>query len=542
MKKSNFLLILIFALILRLLFINKPQGLWNDEYVSWMISQKPLFNGFWQGVWGQCHMPFYYLYLKFFTSVFGNNDIILRLSSIIPGILAIPVMYLVGKIAHSQKVGKYCAVFCSISSFLIFYSQEVRLYSLLFLLSALSLLFTLKITKKPNRKNLLGYIITNFLIIATHTIGFVYVFFNLVYVSFKLAKSHLKTIITIWTGIIISGISMLPLIIKIFTEKTFSQWWGYFTPSKIVFLFSDYFSPWLINLTNAPDIYLFNPTPNFFIFSTIPTIIAGTLILKALFKKENIEIFSVALLTLTVLIAAAISGKLVLLTKYSIEIYPVLILLACLGLSYINNNLLRKIIAILYLGITLVFMAVNPRAPQRFPRPEGHKIVADMLINCKLNEGDSILIIYYAYDRFEKYFDFSPFINSSINKGNFPAYMTPESNYSLAYENGHELYKSVLASSKNDYFSEKFNTEILSNIKPGQNLVIITFDGVSMLSDQNIQHITSNEKIFSKTPIMYLIFSHIKNKAIEQSLKTLDLTGYQSGGSWSVIKFTKLHK
>ena len=86
---------------LRISFLNKPEGLWNDEYVSWFISSVPFSEGFWSEVLKQCHMPLYYLFLKPFT---GCSDLILRLTSVLVGVLAIPVMYLVGK-EFSKKCG-----------------------------------------------------------------------------------------------------------------------------------------------------------------------------------------------------------------------------------------------------------------------------------------------------------------------------------------------------------------------------------------------------------------------------------------------------
>ena len=125
--------------LLRMTFLNKPEGLWNDEYVSWYIANTPLGNGFLQEVLKQCHMPLYYLYLKPFA---GCSDLILRLTSVVAGVVAIPVMYLVGK-EFSKKTANIAAVITSILPFLIYYSQEVRFYSLLFTFSALSLLFTI---------------------------------------------------------------------------------------------------------------------------------------------------------------------------------------------------------------------------------------------------------------------------------------------------------------------------------------------------------------------------------------------------------------
>ena len=137
--------IILFGLLLRLSFINKPEGLWNDEYVSWFVANTS--EGFWQEVFKQCHMPLYYLYLKPFTQF---SDIVLRLTSVIPGVIAVWIMYLTGR-EFSKKAALYSALITSVLSFLVYYSQEVRFYSLLFLFSALSLLYTVRVIKNAFR-------------------------------------------------------------------------------------------------------------------------------------------------------------------------------------------------------------------------------------------------------------------------------------------------------------------------------------------------------------------------------------------------------
>ena len=184
-KHLGILGIVLIGLILRLIYINKPDGLWNDEYVSYMISATPFFTGFADAVKSQCHMPFYYLYLKFFMTLFGQSDLLLRLTSVLAGVIAIPVMYFTGK-ERDDNTAYLCAGFTALSSFLIYYSQEVRLYSILFLFSALTLLYTIKVIKNPVKKNFIFCAIFNFLIIFTHTIGFVFVFFNLIFLSINL--------------------------------------------------------------------------------------------------------------------------------------------------------------------------------------------------------------------------------------------------------------------------------------------------------------------------------------------------------------------
>lgn len=541
MKKLYLCVILCLGIILRFIFLDKPEGLWNDEYVSYMISQKPLLDGFWQGVMSQCHMPFYYLYLKLSTILFGTNDYVLRLSSVIPGIMSIIAMYYAGKESNGKNTGFICALFCACSSFLIYYSQEVRLYSLLFLISACSLLYTLRILKNTCPKNVVGYVISNLFILFTHTIGFVYVFFNMLYVSKKLYKSFKKQIIFIWGSVVVVILAILPLVIKILTEKTFSQWWGHFTTSKVFFVFTDYFSPTLTNLTNSPDNFFYNPTLEFVIFCIVPALIAFGLIIRALFRKENRELFYIAMLTFTVLCAASISGKLVLLTKYSIEIYPILILLFALGASYIRIKTLKIGVLSIFFILSLGFIAGNPKAPQRIPRSEGHKIVGDILKNLNLKSGDYILFEYYAQDRFEKYFDFSKYNVLSINKGNFPEYLTQNGDYKKAYLSGHEFYKSTFSEQNNPYFANKLSDKITNKIIPGQNLAVVILDSVSFFGNQQMLSIVNSEN-YTKIPLFYLVFSHLKNQTVLNLMKTLEVEDFQTSGSWTVIKFTKLYK
>ena len=135
--------------------VDKPEGLWNDEYVSWFVASTPFIKGFWQEVLKQCHMPLYYLYLKPFA---GCSDLVLRLTSVIPSVLSVYVMYLVGK-EFSKKTAVYAGLVTAVLSFLVYYGQEVRFYSLLFLFSALLLLFTMKLLNgKKGRLFLFGSI------------------------------------------------------------------------------------------------------------------------------------------------------------------------------------------------------------------------------------------------------------------------------------------------------------------------------------------------------------------------------------------------
>lgn len=534
-------IITIIGVLIRVLFTNKAEGLWNDEYVSWFIASQPLTNGFIEGVKSQCHMPFYYLYLKFFMTFFGQSDLVLRLTSVLAGGLAIPVMYLAG-LEKDKKTGLFAAVLTALSSFLIYYSQEVRIYSVLFLFSALSLLFTLRLLKNQNKKNLIGLIISDFMILFTHTIGFVYVFFNIIFLSVFLYNNFKKEIQRLW--MILAGLCVVicPLIIKIFTTKSFSQWWGSFTPAKFGFLMTDYFSPVLTNLINSPDKFFYSPSAAFMVFALLPALIALFWIIKSLVKsKENIGLFVSAFFTILILCAAALMGKLVFITKYSIEIYPILLYLAAFGAMSINNKTVRYIIISVFCFIQVFYLAISPISAPKIRRPQGHAIVAELINKSNLNKGDIILLEYYPKERFEKYINFTNFKVVSINKGNFAEYLSPNTDYATAYKDGKTIYKDIFSSNENPYLKYKLYKEVIKDMKPNQSVAVVMLNSVAFYPSNVMMTITSDDDLYKKTPLLFLVFSHIKTQVFDDLSESLVRIDFKSKGEWAVIKFTKLN-
>lgn len=480
-------LITLLGILLRLTFINKPEGLWNDEYVSWYVSSTPFLEGFWSEVLKQCHMPLYYLYLKPFA---GFNDLVLRLTSTIPGVIAIPVMYLVGK-EFSKKIGIFSAIITSILSFLIYYSQEVRFYSLLFLFSSLSLLFTIKYIKNSSKKNLLGYILSNSLILLTHVLGGIYLFFNLVYVFYKkkkISKSVIIVFATILPIIAFLGLNILKMLPS-------SQWWGHFSYTNILFLFSDYFSPILTNNVNAPAVFFYNSSLTFWLL--IPTIIAlvGFIfgIRKALFL--NILAFFV-ILTMSIL---AICGKLVFITKYSIEILPILILTVAIGFSSLKK--IGTILLIAFISLHL-FSIFTPNYVTKIFRQEGHRIVGEVL---KLHNSEVIVFTYYEPERFERYIDLSDKKTLHISKSNRFEYLDDAK-------------------------------QVLKDVNLGQTVSIVFLNSVSFFDAKTVELNKDNPKI----PEMFLTFSSIRNQL--QSILNSNYSEYKVSqiGAWTIISAKRI--
>lgn len=532
LTNKNFWAVIFFVFlgtVLRLIFIDKPEGLWNDEYVSWAIASIPLGKKFFEGIATQCHMPFYYFYLKFFIHFFGNSDLMLRLTSVLTGVLSIIAMYFMGKEIKDEKLGIFCAGFSAISSFLIYFSQEVRFYSILFLFSALLNTYMIKLIKSPNIRNLFWYLIWSFLVITTHSIGFVFVFFCSVFASMALLKDEkLKPlIIKLWSITLITLLTLMPLIINIFTTHPLSQWWSDFSISKIFFILTDYFSPTLTNIVSAPPNFFYDLTLKFIIFAIIPMVIAIIGIILAVKKNEPFakKLLSISLCYLATLIVMSLAGKLVLATKYSIEVYPALIAIVGIGLLS-SKHVFNKLLIFLLCSINLFYLLVSTHSAPRLHRSEGHKIVADLIKNANLQSGDMIVLTYYPKERFEKYTNFNNYEVVEIDKGNFENYLGMKKN--IEFKNRH-----------NEKFTNEYKKNILKKLKKNRTLAILILHDVSVYSPTQMHILSKDESKLSRTPILFLAFSDLKNKLLEESIKNLQIYRYEERGSWALVTFKK---
>lgn len=152
------------------------QDIGNDEMINFLISSLDLREIF-HAILVEIHPPLYY-YLLHSWMYLGNNLGTLRVLSVIFGIFTIPFVYLVGEKCYGKKVGLLSCVFISISPFYIFYSQEMRMYSLSPFLAIVCVWLFLRIIEKNEKKIWVLFIIFTVLGLYTH-----YSFFYLLFVE-----------------------------------------------------------------------------------------------------------------------------------------------------------------------------------------------------------------------------------------------------------------------------------------------------------------------------------------------------------------------
>jgi len=141
------------------------QSIWLDEAFSIYYSQQELMNII---SLRDPSPPLYYTLLHFWIKFSGISESGVRLLSVIFGTASIFIIYLLGTCILNKEAGIFSAILLAFSPLHIYYSQEARTYSLLFLLTLLSMYFYCKFDKNASKWNLFGYFISTVLLLYSH--------------------------------------------------------------------------------------------------------------------------------------------------------------------------------------------------------------------------------------------------------------------------------------------------------------------------------------------------------------------------------------
>jgi mannosyltransferase len=110
---------------------------------------------------------YFFLVLPFY--LLSNNELILRLPSVFSGVCSIPLIFLLGKQLANQRVGIIAALLLTLSPFHLYYSQELRPYSLFMFLALLALVMFNKFLEGHKTIYLWLTVVSITLGIYTHT-------------------------------------------------------------------------------------------------------------------------------------------------------------------------------------------------------------------------------------------------------------------------------------------------------------------------------------------------------------------------------------
>jgi uncharacterized membrane protein len=138
--------LLLLGLILRLPLLNG--SFWLDEAAQALESSRPLTQQL--QIRDDFQPPLIHLLIHFMM-IFSQSEWFLRTgAAVIPGLITIWGVYEIGKRVQNKTTGYIAALLMATSSFHIFYSQELRPYSLPTLFGVLSWLLIIQLDKKKN--------------------------------------------------------------------------------------------------------------------------------------------------------------------------------------------------------------------------------------------------------------------------------------------------------------------------------------------------------------------------------------------------------
>jgi mannosyltransferase len=143
--------ITLLAAVIRVLYVSS-KSLSLDEGFSVYMSHTSS-AGFWSIIWnGELNMALYYALLRVWLHV-GTTEFVIRLLSVLFGILTIPVVYFLALRLFGRIQAAGAALLLALHPFHVALSQTARGYSLVVLLISLSSLFFLRTLASPNALN-----------------------------------------------------------------------------------------------------------------------------------------------------------------------------------------------------------------------------------------------------------------------------------------------------------------------------------------------------------------------------------------------------
>lgn len=534
------------AVFVRLLNIDKPYGLWYDEMLTYTFSSSSFPFGLIKTLARfDFHMPLYYVYVHFWMKLFGTSDAVLRCSSLVWGVLTIPAFFWLGKVYKSDKVGYLLASVAVLSPILIYFSQEFRFYSMLMFFSTLALISIIKLTQEPEKKYFWLFGISNLIILYIYTMGIIFVSleFLVLFIHFYFFKKDLlKTFLKFCLVFFICSIPYLILFYNfsvaagklIIYPFLFSKVDFY----SIVSLINDWFSPFLTNQfglsSKTYDRYLQTPflTGMLYVFSatTICFVIGFISGLRQINRKL---IYLLVILSgfLGVDIVMAITGHLTIYTKYTLICFPILLLISVDGLTAIKSTSFKKILLFIIFAMYIFNVIDYKKMPAYFDRANGYKILTDGLYKNKLTKNDYILypggaIMIQKYLSNVHVIDFDLLSAIMVDKKKDYAYKIFDKNFVLTTNKNNVYEKLVpyLENTKPEKTLEQFvNSQI--NLVPKNGRLVLAEDYIDQAFDPNqlskLVKMTKEDKDFAKE-YRKAIFTLLTNKINNDMLIILD--------------------
>ncbi len=149
-------------------------SLWTDEIFSLSVARLPWTAMFERLVIDKVHPPLFYVLLKLWVLIGGQSLLWLKFFPLLISLVAIVPFYFLCRELNLTAFGINLALMLTaVNGYLVFYAQEVRMYSLLFLFTICSLWLFARFVNFETalKKHLILLFVINLLLVYTHYFG-----------------------------------------------------------------------------------------------------------------------------------------------------------------------------------------------------------------------------------------------------------------------------------------------------------------------------------------------------------------------------------
>lgn len=347
------------------------------------------------------HPPFYYTSLHFIFIIFGHTTFVMRAYSALLGIAGLFAFYFLGKEIANKKVALLSVLLLTFNFFHIYYSQEARMYSLLFLTTTLSFYGLVRFIKKQTAKTTFVYILCTTLMIYSHFLAlFVLISQVLImlYFLFEQEKENRKKFFLLSA---VSGLAVFILWIpafKIFLAASGTKLTWIPLPTSDVFysLFKEFFG-------NTDTIFFFAYVLIiFYLFKTFNTAEKE----KKYKSDKNLSQFVIICTWIFVPLLLAFSISYlktpVMVSRYFMSLLPAILLLTALGLSKIRNTKLRGVVIVFFVISSMADLIAVKDYYNKITKTQFREITDDLISK---NESKDVVVSPWAWH-----------LNSFLNK------------------------------------------------------------------------------------------------------------------------------
>jgi hypothetical protein len=176
-------------------------GYWRDEGLAVFVIKLPTWSAMLEFLrFHESHPPLFYVFMRLWISIFGDSDRMSILPAVILGAALIPAIFVVGRSLFSQRVAVIAAALAAFSPALVEHAATTRPYSLLPLLTLVSVYALIQATHHFSIRTWAVYGASTIALLYTHNWAWLVLFGEwvgvLVTVGFH--SHHRKRIIRDW--------------------------------------------------------------------------------------------------------------------------------------------------------------------------------------------------------------------------------------------------------------------------------------------------------------------------------------------------------